>query len=102
MDPGVIGDGLVLDLLDRMPTPHALRLGIGAGERRWIGEDGVGQRRGEMLPRAGRGGLHQRPSFPGPGDGESGATPAGWEGIIGTASLAGEAEREGGGGGKGG
>src|SRR3546814_6850748 len=55
MDPGVIGDGLVLDLLDRMPTPHALRLGIGAGEMRWIGEDGVGQRRGEMLQRAGRG-----------------------------------------------
>src|SRR3546814_19366612 len=71
-----------------MPTPHALRLGIGAGEMRWIGEDGVGQRRGEMLQRAGRGELHQRRSFPGPGDGARGATLAGGDVIAGIARLA--------------
>src|SRR3546814_1575726 len=48
----VIGNRLVLDLLDRVPAPHALRLGLGTGKMSWIGQYGVGQRRGEMLKRA--------------------------------------------------
>src|SRR3546814_9683384 len=36
----VIGNRLVLDLLDRVPAPHALRLGLGTGKMSWIGQLG--------------------------------------------------------------
>src|SRR3546814_20507778 len=68
----VIGNRLVLDLLDRVPAPHALRLGLGTGKMSWIGQYGVGQRRGEMLKRAGSCELHERRAPFGPRDRPSG------------------------------
>src|SRR3546814_14319076 len=68
----VIGNRLVLYLLDRVPAPHALRLGLGTGKMSWIGQYGVGQRRGEMLTRAGSCELHERRAPFGPRDRPSG------------------------------
>src|SRR3546814_5062558 len=63
----------MLDFLDRMPAPHALRLGIGARKVRRVGQDSVREDRGKMFERAGRGELHDRRSPLRPGDGASGA-----------------------------
>src|SRR3546814_7319201 len=56
----VEGNGLMLDLLDRVPAPHALRLRVSPGKVSRIGQYGIGQRRGEMFEGARPRKLHER------------------------------------------
>src|SRR5688572_2899213 len=58
--PGVEGDALMLDLLDRMPAPQSRRLGIGALQMARIAEQLMGDHGGEMLERHGRGEVDDR------------------------------------------
>src|SRR3546814_8381337 len=50
----------MLDLLDRVPAPHALRLRVSPGKVSRIGQYGIGQRRGEMFEGARPRKLHER------------------------------------------
>src|SRR3546814_14279280 len=52
---GVEGDGLVLDLLDRVPAPQLPRFLGGAAEMGGVRQRIVRERRGEMFERTGRG-----------------------------------------------
>ncbi len=49
----VVGDALVLDLLDRVPTPHGAHFGIGILEVTGVGEEFMRHHRGVMLERHG-------------------------------------------------
>src|SRR3546814_8769556 len=66
---GVEGDGLVLDLLDRVPAPQLPRFLGGAAEMGGVRQRIVRERRGEMFERTGRGELLDRRAALGPGDG---------------------------------
>ena len=54
MEPGVIGDALMLDFLDRVPAPHRPRFRLGVGEMARIGQQLMRENGGEMLQRHGR------------------------------------------------
>src|SRR3546814_1063448 len=57
---GVEGDGLMLDLLDRVPAPQLPCFIGGATEMGGVRQRIVRERRGEMFERAGRGELLDR------------------------------------------
>src|SRR3546814_17266039 len=71
LEIGVEGDGLVLDLLDRVPAPQLPRFLGGAAEMGGVRQRIVRERRGEMFERTGRGELLARRAALGPGDGRA-------------------------------
>ncbi len=54
VEPGVVGDALMLDLLAGMPAPQVGGFAVGAVKVARIGEQLMGEDRGEMLERHGR------------------------------------------------